>query len=156
MNFSKIPRQQNKELDAAEREFDAYLREIDDYLPNQMGNVPGFTVSSDFTERVMERARTEIRASLQPEAAGWSIQRWFLGFSLTTRMAIASAVLLATFCGFRAGQVVTDVIARRTTPQPIEMADPLGLAAPEQAIVHLIRNDGLTTHSQPNRTGGEQ
>jgi hypothetical protein len=156
MNFSKIPRQQNKEQDAAEREFDAYLREIDDYLPNQIGNVSGFTVSPDFVPRVIEQARTEMHTAAQAAAEGWTIQRWFLGFSLATRMAIASAVLVATFCGFRAGQVVTDVIARRTRPQPTEVADPLGLAAPEQAIVQLIRNEGLTTHSQPNRPGGEQ
>jgi len=156
MNFSKIPRHQNKEQGAAEHEFDAYLREIDDYLPNQTGHVPGLTVSPDFVPRVMERARAEMRTTAQAAAAGWVVQRWFAGFSLATRMAIASAVLLASFCGFRAGQVVTDVIARRTRPQPIEMADPLGLAAPEQAIVQLIRNDELTTHSQPNRTRGEQ
>lgn len=152
MNFSKIPRHQNKEQDSAEHEFDAYLYEIDDYL----GEAPGLTVSPDFVPRVMERVRAEIRPAAQTAMQGWSIQRWFFDFSLATRMTIATAVMLAAFCGFRAGQVMTEVIARRNSQPQAEVIDPLGMAAPELTIVQLMHGDGLTTHSQANRTGGEE
>ncbi len=155
MNFSKIPRHQNQEQDAADREFDAYLREIDDYLPNQVGDVSGFAIPQDFALRVVERARAEMRTAAQADAEGWPILRWFFGFSLNTRLTIASAVLLATFCGFRVGQVVTEVIAYRTKPQPMEIADPLGLAAPEQSIVQLMRTDEAVSHNQANRSAGK-
>ncbi|MEP7337606.1 MAG: hypothetical protein ABI977_07655 [Acidobacteriota bacterium] len=152
MNFSKIPSHQNKKQDAAEREFDEYLHEIDDYL----GDAPGITVSPDFVPRVMERARAEMRPAAQAATQGWSIQRWFTDFSLGTRMAIATAVMLAAFGGFRAGRVMTEVIGSRNAPPQAEVIDPLGMAAPEMAIVQLMHGDGLTPHSQPNRTGGEE
>jgi len=151
MNFSKIPRHQ-KEQDAAEREFDAYLREIDDYL----GEAPGSAVSPNFLPRVMDQARAEMRSADLAATHVWSIRRWFFDFSVATRMAIASAVLLAAFCGFRAGRVMTEVIAHHSAPPQAEVIDPLGMAAPEMAIVQLMHGDGLTPRSQPNRAGGEE
>jgi hypothetical protein len=152
MNFSKIPRHQNKEQDVVEHEFDAYLYEIDDYL----GDAPGLAVSPDFVPRVMERARAEMQPAAQTATQAWSIQRWFFDFSLATRLSIATALMLAAFCGFRAGRVMTEVIARHSTPPQAEVIDPLGMAAPELTIVQLMHGDGLTPRSQPNRTGGEE
>lgn len=137
------------------REFDAYLREIDDCLPNHLGEVPGLSVPPDFASRVIERARVEMRptAKAKPE---WSIRHWFLDFNLSARLAVAAAILLAIFCGFRAGRVVTEAVTRRNAPPQAEVVDPLGMAVPELAIIQLIHSDGLTTPGQPTRTGGEQ
>src|SRR5436190_21377783 len=135
MNFSNFPKHHREmkgnKSDANEREFDTYLREIDDYL----GDAPGLVVPQDFLPRVVEQARAEMRPAVQAATQTWSIQRWFFDFSLATRVSIASAVLLAAFCGFRAGHVMTEVMARRNAPPQAEAIDPLGMAAPEQAIV---------------------
>ena len=157
INFSKIPTNNHQHKnDAAEREFDAYLREIDDYLPNHLGDAPGLSISPDFVPRVVERARAEMRPAVKAAKQGWSIRHWFFDFNLAARVAMASAVLLTTFGGFRAGRVMTEVIARQTKSQPVEMADPLGLAAPEQSIVRLMRTDEVTSHNQSNKPTGEE
>lgn len=147
MNFSKYPKHSDAESNFTDQELDRFLLEVDDFA----GDAPGVTVSPDFLPRVVELARLE---NLSPRKS-WSILRWYSDFSLPMRLAMASAVLLACLGGIRAGQAVTDVIARRAK-QPLEYVDPLGLAVPEQAIVQLVHNDGLAIHGQPNKPSGEQ
>lgn len=147
MNFSKYPKHSDAESNFTDLELDRFLLEVDDYA----GDAPGVVVSPGFLPRVVELARLE---KLSPRKS-WSILRWYSDFSLPMRLAMASAVLLACFGGIRAGQAVTDVIARQAK-QPLEYVDPLGLAVPEQAIVQLVHNDGLAIHGQPNKPSGEQ
>jgi len=156
MNFPKIPtHSQENEPDASMREFDDYLREIDDFLPNHLGEVPGLSVPPDFASRVTARARAEMRSTAEAKPE-WSLRHWFLDFNLSARLAVAAAILLALFCGFRAGRVVTETVTRRNAPPQAEIVDPLGMAVPELAVVQMIHSDGLTTPGQPARTGGEQ
>lgn len=152
MNFPKIPmNNQHHQNDAAEREFDAVLHEIDDYL----GEAPGLSISPDFAPRVIERAQA-MRLAVKTVKQSWSIRHWFSGFSLATRVAVSAAILLATFCGFRTGQVMTEAIAQRNAPPQAEVIDQMGMAAPELAIVQLMRGDGLATDGHQRRTGGEE
>jgi len=148
MKFSKNTKQTDSMAGFSEQEFDQFLREVDDLA----GDAPGLRVSPDFLHRVVELAGMETKQV----AATWYVRRWFSEFSLTMKLAVASAVLLACLGGIRAGQTVTEIIAGQAKHQTVEFVDPLGLAAPEQAIVQLMQNDGLTIHSQSRKTAGEQ
>lgn len=147
MNFSKYPKHSDGESKLTDQEFDRFLLEVDDFT----GDAPGVVVPPDFLPRVVELARLESLSAGKP----WSVLTWYYDLSLTMRLTMASAVLLACLGGVRAGQAVTDVIARRAK-QPVEFADPLGLAVPEQAIVQLVHNDGLAIQGQLNKSSGEQ
>lgn len=145
MNYPNDP---NKN---SEQNFERFLREVDDFY----GEAAGLNIPSDFVARVVERAQTEASSAVAVKSS-WSLRVWFYEFNLAVRLATAFALLLAAFGGVRAGQAMTEIIARRTAPPAIEMADPLGLAVSEQSIVQLIHNDGLSSHNQPNRNAGEQ
>lgn len=142
MNYPNDP---NKNSEA---DFDRFLREADDFY----GEAPGLTVPPDFAARVIGLAHAEIISAESPKSV-WSFQNWFSDFNLSVRVATAVAVLLAAFGGILAGQAATEIITRRTAPPAVEMADPLGLAAPEQSIVQLIHQDDLSNH---NKNMGEQ
>lgn len=148
MKFSKYPKHSDALNNLTEQELDRLLSEVDDLA----GDAPGLTVSPDFLPRIVELARTE---TLSVHSSR-TFLGWFSDFSLAMRLAVASAILLASFGGIRAGQAVTEVIARRAKQPQTEYADPLGLAISEQAIVQLIHNDGLTIQGQQNRSSGEQ
>lgn len=134
----------------SEQEFDSFLRDIDDLY----GEASGLAVPPNFMPRIVELAMTEQKSVMRKNRQSWSIRGWFFDFSYAARFALASALLLAGFGGFRAGQVLTGLIASRNNQRQVEFADPLWLAIPEQAIVQLIRHDGLTAGNQPNKTFG--
>jgi hypothetical protein len=137
----------------SDQEFDQFLRDVDDLY----GEAPGLVVSPGFMPRVVELAMAEKTAVVMKARQNWSIRGWFFDFSLAARIALASALLLAGLGGFRAGQVLTELITQQKNHQHFEAADPLGLAAPEQAIVQLVRHDGLSADNQPNKkSGGSQ
>lgn len=135
----------------SDQEFDQFLCDVDDLY----GEAPGLAVPPNFMSRVVELAQAEQASATKKDRQGWSIRGWFFDFSYVGRVALASALLLAGFGGFRAGQVLTGIIARQNNHQQVEVADPLGLALPEQAIVQLVRHDGLTAAAQSNKTSGE-
>ncbi len=146
MNYQNDP---NK---FSEQEFDRFLREADDFY----GEAPGLNVPTNFVARLVNLAQTEISPAVVPAKVSWSLQNWFYEFSLAVRLATAFALLLAVLGGVRVGQAVTELIARRDVPPTIEMADPLGLAVPEQSIVQLIHSDELGNHQHHNRNAGER
>ncbi|MFN0110547.1 MAG: hypothetical protein ACKVZH_16955 [Blastocatellia bacterium] len=134
----------------SDQEFDQFLRDIDDLY----GEAPELAVPPNFIPRIVELAMAEQVSVAKKDRPNWSIRGWFFDFSYAARVALASALLLAGFGGFRAGQVLTGLIARQNNQQHIESVDPLGLAVPEQAIVQLVRYDGLNADNQPNKTSG--
>ena len=139
----------------SEAEFDRFLREADDFY----ANAPGLKVPTDFVARVVDLAQSELVSAAASPKSVWSFQGWFGQFSLSVRLATASAVLLAAFGGIRAGRAATEIIARRTAPpvvETVEMADPLGLAAPEQTIVQLVHHDELADQQRQHRNPSEQ
>jgi hypothetical protein len=136
----------------SEQEFDQFLREADDWY----GEAASLNVPTDFVARVVDRAQAEMASTIVTAKPEWSLQNWFYEFSLAVRLATAFALLVAAFGGVRAGLTVTELIARRNAPPVVELADPLGLAAPEQSIVQLIHNDELSSQKQTNRNSGEQ
>lgn len=135
----------------SDQEFDQFLRDVDDLY----GEAPGLAVPPNFMTRVVELAQAQQASLAKKERQEWSLRGWFFDFSYAARVALASALLLAGFGGFRAGQVLTGLIAGQNNHQQIEAADPLGLAAPEQAIVQLVRHDGLSADNQPKKPSGE-
>lgn len=135
----------------SDQEFDQFLRDVDDLY----GEAPGLAVPPNFMTRVVELAQAQQVSLVKKERQGWSLRGWFFDFNYAARVALASALLLAGFGGFRAGQVLTGLIAGQNNHQQIEVADPLGLAAPEQAIMQLVRHDVLSADNQPKKTTGE-
>lgn len=142
----------------SDQEFDQFLRDVDDLY----GEAPGLVVPPGFMPRIVKLAMAELAvaektAAMMKARQSWSIRGWFFDFSLAARVALASALLLAGFGGFRAGQVLTGLITQQKNHQHFEATDPLGLAVPEQAIVQLVRHDGLSADNQPNKkSGGSQ
>lgn len=117
------------------REFDQFLREIDDLY----GEAPGLHVPYGFAQRIVARAQSQPPAAAKTNR--WLVWQWFVGFSVPIRLAVISALLLATLGGLRAGQVITDLITRSSS-KPLPSVN-IDMTPAEQSLVLLMRGDGV-------------
>lgn len=135
----------------ADAEFDQLLREVDDFY----GEAPGLIVPPNFLSQVVEKARVAVRQPRKEFAVAERkpLWNWFLDFGLPLRLAVASLLLLATFGGLRAGQVITDLITRSSEPKP-QIITPDMIPA-EQSLVMLMRSEGLIVSGQAAQPNGQ-
>lgn len=132
-----------------EAEFDQSLREMDDFY----GDAPGLRVPANFLSRVVEQARaSRLHLPALPERK--PLWNWFLDFGLPVRLAVVSMLLLTMVGGLRAGQVISNLLTRADQPNP-PVITPDALPA-EQALVMLMRSEGLIVPERASQANGEQ